>query len=750
MVDPALLAGARSELGAPCRPTVAAAERSCHSAGLDRSPPGPPAVRRAQRSPVAPRWLLLCGFAALVNGGWAARLVQEINSAAFTRNVGQQFATIGGKLYMDANNNDGLGNELWTLSPDGTLTMAADIYPGAESGNPEFMTEFNGKIYFSAKASELAGTELMALDLDTSVVSLAADICAGPCSSSPAHMVVLGSELFFSADDGQNGRELWAINATGHVSLVHEFDSTSGRGGKPEHLTVMNGTLYMSASTPEFGEELWAFDRQLGPRMVLDLRPGTDGSDFQFLVVFKDSLYFAVHTGRWGYYVYDGHNQTTLAPPVSSELTEFYVAAVHDNELYLLAIAENDPDEWYRVFRTNGTAVSVHAADLTEDQGNSIYRIFSFNGSLVVQYQPDGAEYDLAATTATAISPLMPQQGTMGSNPTAVCVHNGSVYFFANDGSSSQQFWMYNATSGATLIADSVTQAGTGASLASPLGMVSFDGQLLLSASSTEHGAELWAHESSGEFRLVQDIASGTTGSYCREFEVNGDTLYMACMCGDGQDCELWAYNSTLVWRAADVEPGATGSNPYSLVSYDGVLYFGATTSATGNEMFYLTDTGAQPTVEFNAGAAGTPFDSVLIHNGVFFFNNIEFNGGRYQMLAFMPGSEQLIAFDALFLPGTESVGNIKSLGDDLVFTASTPSTGTELWRMSPMGMSLVDDLLSLRNGDAELVSLLELLSLRNGDAEQLLIGNAIASPHNDPEQLIDSISVSHISRNAK
>tara|TARA_Y100000780_G_scaffold214902_1_gene216887 strand:- start:510 stop:1088 length:579 start_codon:yes stop_codon:yes gene_type:complete len=191
--------------------------------------------------------LLTCTLAAVAIAATPARLIRDINGNPYVRDVDSELVAVRGNLYMAARNDDAMGNELWTLSPDGSLTLVADLNPGPASGHPAHFAELNGRLYFSAQLSELVGTELVAMNLTTSAITLVADLCAGPCSGSPKYMTRLGDELYFQADDGANGPELWVLNASGHVSIAHQFKSAAGQGGSPAFLVAVNGTLFMAA-----------------------------------------------------------------------------------------------------------------------------------------------------------------------------------------------------------------------------------------------------------------------------------------------------------------------------------------------------------------------------------------------------------------------------------------------------------------------------------------------------------------------
>ena len=216
-----------------------------------------------------------------------------------------------GKLYFSAFDGEN-GSELWVS--DGTTagtSLLTEINPGDGSSSPSSLIEFNDQLYFSAFDSE-NGRELWVTDGTTAGTTLVVDIAPGssdnyyygntfPDSSSPSDLTEFNDQLYFAASDGENGRELWVTDGTTEgTTLVADINSGDG-SSSPSSLTEFNDKLYFSASDGENGRELWVTDGTTeGTTLVADINPGSNNSSPQNLTVIGDELFFGANNGEIG------------------------------------------------------------------------------------------------------------------------------------------------------------------------------------------------------------------------------------------------------------------------------------------------------------------------------------------------------------------------------------------------------------------------------------------------------------------
>ena len=236
------------------------------------------------------------------------------------------FTEFNGKLYFSANNGEN-GQELFVSdgTAEGTQLLL-DISPGVDYGygepsfpknsNPRDLIEFNGKLYFSANNGE-NGQELFVSDGTAEGTQLLVDIDPSVDngyygSSYPLNLTEFNGKLYFTADNGESGRELFVSDGTaeGTQLLVDLRPAGSGysSGSNPSNLVEFNDKLYFSADDGENGRELFVTDGTAeGTQLVADINPDLNysrffsGSSPSNLTVVGDELFFSANDGESGF-----------------------------------------------------------------------------------------------------------------------------------------------------------------------------------------------------------------------------------------------------------------------------------------------------------------------------------------------------------------------------------------------------------------------------------------------------------------
>src|SRR5690606_4805516 len=123
--------------------------------------------------------------------------------------------------------------------------------------NPNYYTSYNGSVYYRAYSNE-HGYELHRINPSNLTSSLAADIYPGTDSGSPESFIVVGDVLYMRA----NTQELPQNDLVSYDAATNTAQNVGGivsvsNSSVTNALHKMNGELYFFASTDEFGIELF-------------------------------------------------------------------------------------------------------------------------------------------------------------------------------------------------------------------------------------------------------------------------------------------------------------------------------------------------------------------------------------------------------------------------------------------------------------------------------------------------------------
>ena len=298
-------------------------------------------------------------------------LIKDINPGSEGSDLYGDFVEFNDRLYFSAETSE-TGDELWVSdgTTDGTQ-LVADINPdGAytNSSYPGSLTEYNGKLYFSAFNNE-TGFELWVSDGTAEGTNLLADIDPDnrpdddlDYGSFPSNFIEYNGKLYFAASDGENGDELWVSDGTTEGTKLAVDITPGGYSTTPTSFTEFNGKLYFKNITDGVdGEELRVTDgTEEGTSLVANINPGGRDSDPRDLTVFDNQLFFTAEDGENGreLWVTDGTAEGTQLVedinPGSDNYGSFNSSnplslTVFDGELYFTAIDAEIGRELYKL-----------------------------------------------------------------------------------------------------------------------------------------------------------------------------------------------------------------------------------------------------------------------------------------------------------------------------------------------------------------------------------------------------------------
>jgi len=599
-----------------------------------------------------------------------------------------KLTNVNGRLFFSATN-AAQGTELWQIDNAGVARVIENaipgngINPGTASSNPDQLSTVNGTLFFAATDGS-HGVELWKIN-NTSAVAAQQINTSGSVrginrhseSSNPLNLTLLNGTLYFAASDGTNGTELWSLNSFGVAELVE--DSVVGGGlspatisSNPRDLTNVNGTVYFSANTAT-GTGLWRIQSSGLAELVFDSLPsgginvGQDIPRSSLLTNVNGTLYFVAADAA------NGNELWRLNASGTPELVEDNVAGgglnpgnASSNPKSLVSIGDTlffvatnvlAGEEIWRVSNLGLAELADNAS-----AGDGIYpgivgsgskELINFGGTLFFQANGgEGIGAELWRVGATGLAELVePSTLILGginpnfsSYPAQLTTSGGTLYFQANDGTRGVEMWRVTSSGIPSLV--EVTAGGDlnpGIASSNPRYLTDVSGTLYFQANNIQTGFELWRVNSSGTIEIVEDAVAGggirpgsNSSAPTKLSNLNG-TLYFKA--NDGiSGFELWRVNGSGVAELVEdsipgggLAPGSNGSeysNPDSLISVSGNVFFTAEDSSRGRELFTINSAGLAVAVggengsnEILPGPTAANPKSLTNVNGVLYFS---------------------------------------------------------------------------------------------------------------------------------
>ena len=180
----------------------------------------------------------------------------------------ENFVALGNSLYFDANNGEN-GTELWKSNGTAEGTMMVKDIRLVGDGFCSWcgFIAFNNNLYFGADDG-VSDTELWKSD-GTEAGTIMVEDNRENSGSSPEEFTVFNNYLYYTYNDGVHRRELWRTDGTpeGTIMVSDIYGTIEGwnSSSSPENLTVVGNTLFFSANDGINGRELWALDGPITP-----------------------------------------------------------------------------------------------------------------------------------------------------------------------------------------------------------------------------------------------------------------------------------------------------------------------------------------------------------------------------------------------------------------------------------------------------------------------------------------------------
>lgn len=208
-------------------------------------------------------------------------------------------------------------------------------------------------------------------------------------------------------------------------------------------------------------------------------------------------------------------------------------------------------------------------------------------------------------------------------------------------------------------------------------------------------GEELWKIDRDGNSVLVKDINPGVASSYPYFYDssnlinVDGTLYFQATDTNTGK--ELWKIDSEgNPGLVKDINPGVNSSEPSNLTNVNGTLYFTASNTTNGQELWQIDRAGNAVLVkDINPGVASSYPSNITNVNGTLYFTASSTTG--QELWKIDPTGAAVLVKD--FSSGTDSSrlssltnvdGTIYFMTDN--FTENNIAKGHELWKIDNTG----------------------------------------------------------------
>jgi len=464
-----------------------------------------------------------------------------------------------------------------------------------------------------------------------------------PIAENAGPLVALDDALLFGKDN-----ELWRTDGTlAGTAKVKDFVTQSS---SPAGAAEMGGNLYFVAQGPgTTGRELWKSDgTAAGTQMLIDLsQPGmghSGSSDPEQLSVVGNTLFFTANTGA-----NDGRelwkSDGTAAGTVRvKDIGAGWISGIELGSPLVVAngllffAATNNSLGGFELWKSDGTAAgTVLVKDIWGGSSGSHPRwITNLNGTLYFAasdgtpgpFGNSGAELwksDGTAVGTVRVKDIWPGSGS--GAPSHLVVHDGLLYFAANDGISGAELWRSDGTDAGTF---AVKDIQPGAEGSKPEELISANGALFFRASTAANGAELWRSNGAvAGTSLVRDIVPGPQSS--TPTSLRALTGRVAFQADDGvHGLELWTSDGSEAGTSAiDIRPGSASSlvpsaaaPARSFTTLEGRLVFAANDGLNGEALWASDGTAVGTRLASNVAApGGSQLGEIFAGSGTIYFS---------------------------------------------------------------------------------------------------------------------------------
>lgn len=229
---------------------------------------------------------------------------KTVHPWAVTPDGDRSILAVGNDLYFAGTPSSMLPNirlELRKMDANKNVKQCTKLSSPTGSVPIFFLTELNGKIYFSTSTNTSAGMvpgTIFEYDpvRDTTIDCLAP---SGRSLRGIRELIAYKNKIYFTGRETATGTEIYCYNPANRTTTLLKDIHKGNKNSWPSLYKVINGKLYFVASTTGvstdttvFGKEIYVYDGTNPVRRVTDLNPGVYNSIHGAIIEYDNHVYF--------------------------------------------------------------------------------------------------------------------------------------------------------------------------------------------------------------------------------------------------------------------------------------------------------------------------------------------------------------------------------------------------------------------------------------------------------------------------
>lgn len=534
--------------------------------------------------------------------------------------VPSEMLVIKNKLYFKVANYTEAHDELWSSEGCYTNTKLVKTFLPQESINTLY--DDCGTLYF-VKYDKMYGTELWKSNGTDEGTKLVSNVFKGATSSFPAYLTAFYGKLFFTAADAVHGNEIFITDGTDKgTRLVKDINTVTTPGSNAgfsffinygfNSMEAIKGNVLFGAYDRIHGNELYKSNGTAeGTFLLNEILPGEAGYPEKYDFITKDNEVYFLATDFTVYSIYKTDGTKQGLRKVTPEYGNIQSYGVADNGL-VFYVVYNSNTGLYELWRTNGTnagTVLLSSALYSSNYLNIIGNTAVFvAGDAVNGYELWRSDGSVAGTQL--VKDINP--GVSSGVPGGMFKYKNELYFAAYDSTTSfPSFWKTNGRKAGTIKLKNIDPWWSLINV--PLSARYFcvsNNILYFSAvnHSNDKNTVFWKTDGTpAGTQPIKDInptdVSISSGPLYLT-DVNGTIFFTV---DDGvHGRELWKSDGTTqgTQLVKDITPESAGSSIAGLTSFEGKLFFKVLENKDGFTRYYLwaSDGTAEGTYEVDDG----------------------------------------------------------------------------------------------------------------------------------------------------